>query len=506
MTDISNADQTKINNVVKEISNISIMAGINTNISKKVTNKKGPPKDKKMRKGNKPWFDNECQTKRKHFLQIKRRFVRKKTKTPIDIETLNREAKMYKKFIQMKTNLYNKNLHEKLRNLKGSKPREYWNLLNPKKRKINNSINLNSLYDHFKSLNEQPNNGNREISADEIPDEGDEILNNDFTSIELKKLSKKLKNNKSSAIDNVINEFLKYSPEIYKELILKLFNLILKTGIIPSEWCISFISPIYKNKGEKSDPNNYRGISIISCLGKLFTALINERLTKFTDLNEIIGEEQAGFRSGYSTQDHIFTLHAIIEIYLNHINQKTSGEKKLYCAFIDYQEAFDLVDRSCLWQKLLACDIKGKIMKLIFNLYQNTKACVKLNNQLSHSFNCNIGVRQGDNLSPLLFAIYLNDFEQFMSTKYYGLKTLKDLYTNAATNDEMLTLLKLYVLLYADDTIIMAESPNELQLALDALSEYCQSWKLKINIDKSKIMCFTKKKTTNSRSRFLVKW
>ena len=268
----------------------------------------------------------------------------------------------------MKTNLYNKNLHEKLRNLKGSKPREYWNLLNPKKRKINNSTNLNSLYDHFKSLNEQPNNGNREISADEIPDEGDEILNNDFTSIELKKLSKKLKNNKSSAIDNVINEFLKYSPEIYKELILKLFNLILKTGIIPSEWCISFISPIYKNKGEKSDPNNYRGISIISCLGKLFTALINERLTKFTDLNEIIGEEQAGFRSGYSTQDHIFTLHAIIEIYLNHINQKTSGEKKLYCAFIDYQKAFDLVDRSCLWQKLLACDIKGKIMKLIFNL------------------------------------------------------------------------------------------------------------------------------------------
>ena len=146
-----------------------------------------------MRKGNKPWFDNECRTKRKHFLQIKRRFVRKKTKTPIDIESLNHEAKMYKKFIQMKTNLYNKNLHEKLRNLKGSKPKEYWNLLNPKKRKINNSININSLYDHFKSLNEQTNTGNREISADEIPDEADEILNNDFTPIELKKLSKKTK-------------------------------------------------------------------------------------------------------------------------------------------------------------------------------------------------------------------------------------------------------------------------------------------------------------------------
>ena len=182
-------------------------------------------------------------------------------------------------------------------------------------------------------------------------------------------------------------------------------------------------------------------------------------------------------------------MHAIIETYLNQINKKQNGGKKsLYCAFIDYQKAFDLVDRSCLWQKLLACDIKGKIMKLIFNLYQSTKACVKLNNELSQSFNCNIGVRQGDNLSPLLFAIYLNDFEQFMSTKYNGLKALKKQYTNAATNDEMLTLLKLYVLLYADDTIIMAESPKELQLALDALSEYCQTWKLNINISKTKII------------------
>ena len=133
-------------------------------------------------------------------------------------------------------------------------------------------------------------------------------------------------------------------------------------------------------------------------------------------------------------------------------------------------------------------------MKLIFNIYQNTKACVKLNNNLSQSFNCNIGVRQGDNLSPLLFAIYLNDFEQFMSTKYNGLKALKNEFTNAATNDEMLTLLKLYVLLYADDTIIMAESPKELQLALNALSEYCQTWKLNINIDKTKIMRFANKK------------
>ena len=128
-------------------------------------------------------------------------------------------------------------------------------------------------------------------------------------------------------------------------------------------------------------------------------------------------------------------------------------------------------------------------------MYQNTKACVKLNNKLSKSFTCNIGVRQGDNLSPLLFAIFVNDFEQFISTQYNGLNEIKTLYTDMAPNDEILTLLKLYVLLYADDTIIMAESPNELQLALNAVNDYCKTWKLKINIDKTKIIRFTKNKT-----------
>ena len=116
----------------------------------------------------------------------------------------------------MKIDLYNKILHEKLRNLKNKKPKEYWDLINPKKRKSNNSIDLNSLCDHFRLLGEQPNAGNINICANDIPDDGDETLNSDFTFIEINKLINKLKNNKSSGIDNIINEFLKYSPEIFK--------------------------------------------------------------------------------------------------------------------------------------------------------------------------------------------------------------------------------------------------------------------------------------------------
>ena len=134
-------------------------------------------------------------------------------------------------------------------------------------------------------------------------------------------------------------------------------------------------------------------------------------------------------------------------------------------------------------------------MKLIYNLYQNTKACVKLNNRISSSFNCNIGVRQGDNLSPLLFSLFINDFETFLSDKYNGLRGLDILFTEATQNDEFETMLKLYILLYADDTIVMAEKPEDLQMALNAVGNYCEQWKLQVNVNKTKIIKFSKRKS-----------
>ena len=96
--------------------------------------------------------------------------------------------------------------------------------------------------------------------------------------------------------------------------------------------------PLYKNKGSLNDQDNYRGITLLSCVGKLSTAVLNDRVTKYLDVVGGIGDEQAGFRLGHSTIDHIFALHAILNIYL-------SAGKRVYCAFIDYKKAFDFVDR-----------------------------------------------------------------------------------------------------------------------------------------------------------------
>ena len=103
------------------------------------------------------------------------------------------------------------------------------------------------------------------------------------------------------------------------------------------------IKPIYKKKGDIDDPDNYRGITLVSCLSKLFTAVLNARLTKFLNDNSIILENQAGFRDGYSTADHIFTLKSIIDLYL-------SQGHRLFCAFMEYRKAFDSVWRIGLWQ------------------------------------------------------------------------------------------------------------------------------------------------------------
>ena len=102
-----------------------------------------------------------------------------------------------------------------------------------------------------------------------------------------------MQNNKASGIDNIINEYLKNCPDSVILLIIKLFNLILKTGIIPSDWCKGLIQPIFKNKGS-INAVNYRGITLLCCLGKLFTYVLNYRLSNYFESRGILGEEQAG--------------------------------------------------------------------------------------------------------------------------------------------------------------------------------------------------------------------
>ena len=166
------------------------------------------------------------------------------------------------------------------------------------------------------------------------------ILNAPFSTHEIESAINGLKKNKSCGKDQIINEYFKATSSLIIPLITNLFNLILNSGSIPSDWGIGIIKPIYKNKDDPTKPEYYRGITVLICFGKLFTAAINKRLTKYLDAHRILGEEQAGFRQNYSTVDHIYVLKCIIDIY-------TQKNKKIFLLFMDYSTAFDKIKRNC---------------------------------------------------------------------------------------------------------------------------------------------------------------
>ena len=127
-------------------------------------------------------------------------------------------------------------------------------------------------------------------------------------------------------------------------LYVKLFNFMFDAGITPEKWSLGIIHPIYKNKGDPQDPDSYRGITLVSCLGKVYTAIINERLNSFANSIELITKSQAGFRKGYSTVDSIFCLYSLIQLYF-------LSNRKLFCIFVDFRKAFDTIWRVGLWPK-----------------------------------------------------------------------------------------------------------------------------------------------------------
>ncbi|MEE9190592.1 MAG: reverse transcriptase family protein [Candidatus Neomarinimicrobiota bacterium] len=236
------------------------------------------------------------------------------------------------------------------------------------------------------------------------------------------------------------------------------------------------------------NPSNYRGITLLSCLGKLFTSLLNDRLNEYLDVFGILSFNQAAFRKNHSITDHIFTMKCLIDQFFNH-------RKKLYCVFIDFEKAFDTIWRKALWHKLIQQGVSGKILQVIHNIYQNAKSTIELNGENSDYFQSFQGIRQGENLSPILFSMFVNDLEQYLEENQCdSLKFCRNDNTHW---------FKLFLLLYADDTVLLAETPEALQLMLNNVNEYCKRWKLKINVEKTKAIIFQKRKNLHPPKFYL---
>ena len=169
-----------------------------------------------------------------------------------------------------------------------------------------------------------------DLYQEAVYEELDEIISRE----EILKAINKLKTNKSCSEDLIINEIFIKGKDILLPCLERLFNSIFSSGFFPESWSQSCIVPIFK-KGDVNDANNYRGISLVSCFGKLFTSVLNCRILEWEKQNCILTDAQFGFRNGMSTVDAIFALQTLI-------NKTLRNKKRLYCCFIDFRKAFDL--------------------------------------------------------------------------------------------------------------------------------------------------------------------
>ena len=162
--------------------------------------------------------------------------------------------------------------------------------------------------------------------------------------------------------------------------------------------------PLHTN-GDINNPNNYRGISLLTTMSKIFTGILHKRLLAWAESNHMY-KAQAGFRQRRSTVDHIFTLYAFVNKYLC----RRGG--RFYCLFIDFSKAFDRINHTLLFYELCKNGVHGKFFNILKSMYSKLTACVNTNNGLTDSFICRIGTRQGCLLSPLLFILFLNSYIQ----------------------------------------------------------------------------------------------
>ena len=388
------------------------------------------------------------------------------------------ETKKYKRLVKSKHKEYLNKLFNDLDIMHASNPKGYMDLVKSLRngsfdQKSNDDtkfINPKTWRGHFSTLlgpviDENPSDQQLMKFVQENCDQYESELSRPFTKSEFLKGVSGLANNKATSFDKISNEILKAAKLVIANPVVKLFNSILSNSIYPSQWKLDILSPIHKS-GDKSDTNNFRGITVSSCFGKLFNKLLQKRLENWCSTNKKISMMQGSGKAGSRTADHLLIVKFLIDKYV-----KKKG-KHLFTCFVDLQKAFDNVPRPKLFYKLLTeYSIGGKFLKILQEMYKNNKIFVKLSEGLLEPFESTISVKQGCVFSPILFNLYIdkicNSFDKSCDP--------------VQVND-----IELNCLLWADDLLLISKSDVGLQNCIDKMEAFYSKVGLKINLKKSK--------------------
>jgi len=290
-----------------------------------------------------------------------------------------------------------------------------------------------------------------------------------FTEAEVKVALGLLANNKAPDPRGLKAEHLKGGAEVLIPHLTVILNRFYTEGFPPAQ-AIAHLIPIHK-KGDPRDPANYRGISIITIVAKLYATLLNYRLSTALETAGCRSRWQAGFRPRHSTTDHIYTLLDLTT------RAQRRGSAPIHVCFVDFSKAFDSVPRELLWRRLELLHVPAKTITAIRSYYDHVDVRVEMIAGLSDAFPSTLGVKQGCPLSPTLFGIFIDAYSDLL-----------DRDPNRPPDGPWKARLRL--LLYADDLVLVGYHARDLQQQLRTLETFCQGVGMAVNPDKTQIVQF----------------
>jgi len=280
---------------------------------------------------------------------------------------------------------------------------------------------------------------------------------------EIAKTIKSLNINKSNGPNSIPSKLFINVADVISPVLTKIINISFSTGTYPNLLKTVKVIPIYKNKGSPHEVNNFRPISLLSNIDKVYEKIVYSRLITFLDKHKVITKKQFGFRNKHSTN------HALISLTENIRKQLDSGN--FSCGiFIDFQKAFDTVDHQILLSKLQHHGIRGIANSWFKSYLTNRKQFVIISGKKSTELNISHGVPQGSVLGPLLFLIYINDL------------------LNAISYSQ--------VFHFADDTSLLCSGPSlkaikkRVNIDLKLLCKWLNANKIALNVAKTEVILF----------------
>ena len=289
-----------------------------------------------------------------------------------------------------------------------------------------------------------------------------------ITVVEVTEVVKKLLGGRAPGVDEVRPEFLKALDAVGLSWLTRLCSIAWTSGAVPLDWQTGVVVPLFK-KGDRRVCSNYRGITLLSLPGKVYSGVLERRVRRIVESR--LEEEQCGFRPGRGTVDQLYTLFRVLE-------GSWEFAQPVYMCFVDLEKAFDRVPRGVLWGVLREYGVPDALVRAVRSLYDRCQSLVRIAGSKSNPFPVRVGLRQGCPLSPVLFITFMDR----ISRRSRGVEGVR------------FGGLRVASLLFADDVVLLASSGQDLQLSLGRFAAECEAVGMRISGSKSETMVLSRKR------------